>query len=154
MSHRVIQFDSKVVDFTTADAMQDDIKNELDNATAIENSSYDLHTREVNDGEDLDGNATLAIKTDHNDDTGANKFFDWIRNYVKSNSRNFDSARLRIHDCQHLESITQKEDDLHNRIVNSYPDLDQEMVDQMFTGYEFSGVDLDKGCEIGNSWEL
>lgn len=99
MSHRVVQFDSRVVDVATADNLQTEVISHLDS------SNYDLKNREVNDGENLNGEVTLGIKTNHNNDSEANSFFDWIKNFVKNNQSSFDSARIRIHDCQHLEGL-------------------------------------------------
>lgn len=99
MSHRVIQFDSIAVDESTADQLQTDIQEKLDK------EAYNLHDRNVNDGSNLQGDATLAVKTDHDKDTEANSFFDWLKSWTKTHESVFESARLRIHDCQHLEGL-------------------------------------------------
>jgi len=110
MSHRVLQFDSDVSSSSKADALQTKIKQELDTA------SYDLHERNVNDGSRIDGTATLAAKTDHDVDSEANKFFDWLWNFAQNNkasynkdgtlsSEGFTRARIQVHDCQHLEGL-------------------------------------------------
>lgn len=99
MTHRVIQFNSTVVDASTADDLQSEIQSHIDG------ESYDIHDSQINDGTNPDGDPTLAIKTDHNVDSEANAFFDWIKYLVKNNESDFESARLRIHDCQHLEGL-------------------------------------------------
>jgi len=112
MSHRVIQFDSKVSSKSKADSMQADIQNRLDN------EQYDLHSREVNDGEDLDGNATLAVKTNHNDSSEANNFYDWLWSYAQNSQVEYDSdgnvtsegftrVRIQVHDCKHLQGLNE-----------------------------------------------
>jgi len=110
MSHRVIQFDSKVSSKAEAESLQQDIKSELDAR------NLDLHTREVNDGIDLEGNATLAVKTDHNDSTEANNFYDWLWNYAQNSqvqydgegnvtTKGFTRARIQVHDCKHIQGL-------------------------------------------------
>jgi hypothetical protein len=112
MSHRVLQFDSDVSSSSKADALQTKIKQELDTAL------YDLHERNVNDGSRIDGTATLAVKTDHNVDSEANKFFDWLWNFAQNNkasynkdgtlsSEGFTRVRVQVHDCQHLEGLNE-----------------------------------------------
>lgn len=95
MAHRVVQLDSDVVDSTTADDMQTSINNHLNS------SSYDIHKRAVNDGTNIEGGATLGVHVDFAIATDANSFFGWLKNYIQTNSGNFDRARLRIHDCMH-----------------------------------------------------
>lgn len=110
MSHRVIQLDSKISSKGKADSIQQDVKDEL-NA-----QGYDIHTRTVNDGSDLEGNATLAVKTDHNNDVEANEFYDWLWNYAQNTqvtynsdgsvkSDGFEMCRIQVHDCKHLEGL-------------------------------------------------
>jgi len=110
MSHRVIQVDSKVTSNAKADSLQKDIVNELDT------QSYNLHDRQVNDGETLDGVATLAIKTDHNNSTEANGFYDYLWTWAQNNQaiynddgsvrdEGFEQFRIQIHDCKHLEGL-------------------------------------------------
>jgi len=110
MSHRVIQVDSKVSSKTKADALQQEIKRKLDS------ESYGLHNREVNDGEDLEGNATLSVKTDHNNSTEANKFYNWLWTWAQNNQATYSSDgsvdtdgltrfRIQVHDCKHLDGL-------------------------------------------------
>ena len=112
MSHRVIQVDSKVSSSSQADSFQTDVQNKLDS------KGYDLHTREVNDGEDLDGNSTLAVKTDHNNSTEANEFYNWLWNWAQTNqttyntdgsveTEGFERFRIQIHDCKHLQGLNE-----------------------------------------------
>jgi len=156
MSHRVIQVDSKVSSKNQADHLQEDIENKLDF------KGYDLHTREVNDGSDIEGNPTLAVKTDHNNDSQANEFYNWLWNWAQSNqatyntdgsvdTQGFEMLRIQVHDCKHLESKTERESDLHEKIVNSYPELTFEDVENMFLEHNFEGTDFGKSCEIGNA---
>lgn len=110
MSHRVIQADSKVSSKTKADSLKTEIKDKLGS------EDFDLHNKEVNDGEDLDGNPTLAVKTDHNNDTEANNFFDWLWMYAQDHQveyndddevdkDGFTRFRIQVHDCKHLEGL-------------------------------------------------
>jgi len=110
MSHRVIQVDSKVSSKKRADSLQQEVKRKLDS------ESYGLHNREVNDGEDLEGNATLSVKTDHNNSTEANKFYDWLWNWAQNNQATYNSDgsvssdgltrfRIQVHDCKHLDGL-------------------------------------------------
>ena len=112
MSHRIIQVDSKVSSKTRADSLKTKISDYLD----AEN--YSLHSREVNDGENLDGDATLAVKTDHNDSSEANKFYDWLYNMAQNNRVEYDSEnnkvtegftrfRIQIHDCKHIQGLNE-----------------------------------------------
>jgi len=110
MSHRVIQVDSKVSSKKRADALQQEVKRKLDS------ESYSLHNREVNDGEDLEGVATLSVKTDHNNDTEANSFYSWLWDWAQNNQASYSSDgsvdtdgltrfRIQVHDCKHLEGL-------------------------------------------------
>jgi hypothetical protein len=110
MSHRVIQVDSKVTSNAKADSLQKDIVNKLDS------HSYDLHDRQVNDGETLEGVATLAIKTNHNNSTEANSFYDYLWKWAQNNQATYNSDssvdtdgliqfRIQVHDCKHLEGL-------------------------------------------------
>jgi len=112
MSHRVIQVDSKVTSKSQADHLQQDVINKLDS------KGYDLHTREVNDGSDLEGNATLSVKTDHNNSTEANNFYDWLWNWAQTNQATFNTdgsidtegftrLRIQVHDCKHLNGLNE-----------------------------------------------
>jgi len=110
MSHRVIQVDSKVSSESQADHLQQDVKGKLDS------KGYDLHNREVNDGSNLEGTATLSVKTDHNNDSEANNFYDWLWSWAQTNqatfepdgsvdSEGFTRFRIQVHDCKHLEGL-------------------------------------------------
>jgi hypothetical protein len=110
MSHRVIQVDSKVSSKKRADSLQQEVKRKLDS------ESYGLHNREVNDGEDLEGNATLSVKTDHNNSTEANSFYSWLWDWAQNNQASYNSDdsvesdgltrfRIQVHDCKHLEGL-------------------------------------------------
>jgi hypothetical protein len=110
MSHRVIQVDSKVSSAAKADSLQKEVQTELDN------QGYDLNNHEVNDGENLEGEYTLAIKTDHNNSTEANKFYDYLYTWAQNNQAiynddgsvrddGFEQFRIQVHDCKHLEGL-------------------------------------------------
>lgn len=110
MSHTVIQMDSVVSDSSTADQLQNDIRSKLDN------KAYELHERQVNDGENLEGEATLRVKTEHDSASEANSFFDWLKSWSTTNQGEVDSEgnvsrngllrfRLNIHDCKHLQGL-------------------------------------------------
>jgi len=85
MSHSVIQVDAVVSDAATADNLQTDVKQKLDS------KGYDLHERNVNDGTNPEGEATLRVKTDHNVDTEGNNFFDWLKSWSQTNQGDVDS---------------------------------------------------------------
>jgi len=156
MSHRVIQVDSKVSNSEQADKLQTEITNKLDS------KNYSLHRRQVNDGQDLDGTATLAVKTDHDKDSEANKFYNWLWNWAQTNQATFDTDgsvatqgftrfRIQVHDCKHLETINEKENQLHKEISNVYPELNQQDISEIFANYEFDGADFGKDCQIENA---
>jgi len=158
MSHRVIQVDSKVTSSGEADSLQTSVENQLND------KNYSLHTREVNDGSDLDDVATLAVKTDHDNDSEANEFYSWLWNFAQNNQAVFNddgsvatdgflTFRIKIHDCKHLESINETEKQLHEEISNVYPELTEAEVGEMFSEYGFDGADFGKDCQIGNAIE-
>jgi len=60
MSHRVIQFQAKVSNKTETDQLKQEIENRLDN------KEFNLFERSVVDGEDMEGNPTLSVTTEHN----------------------------------------------------------------------------------------
>lgn len=112
MSHRVIQVDSKVTSTGKADSLQQEIKDELDK------QGFDLHNREVNDGTTLNGVATLSVKTDHNNSTEANNFYDWLWSWAQNNQATYntdgsvseeglESFRIQVHDCNHLDGLNE-----------------------------------------------
>jgi len=111
MSHRVIQVDSKVSSKNTAADLQQRIKKKLDS------ESFDLNNREVNDGF-VRGTATLSVKTDHNNSTEANRFYDWVWMFAQDNQASFNTDgsvssegftrfRVQVHDCKHLEGLSE-----------------------------------------------
>jgi|AKVG01.1.fsa_nt_gi hypothetical protein len=101
MAHRVVQLDSELVDSTTADSKQTDIKNQLDSG------NYEINERNVNTGSKTvsDGEIktvyTLGVVVECGLAKDGNNLFDWIKNYIQNNSSAFEQARLRIHDCKH-----------------------------------------------------
>jgi len=60
-----------------------------------------LNVSEVNDGMNEEGKPTLAVNVDFNDATQANIFNGWLKDYIQTNSADFERARIRIHDCFH-----------------------------------------------------
>jgi hypothetical protein len=113
MSHRVIQVDSKVSSASKADSLQEEVQNELDN------QGYDLNNREVNDGETLEGVATLAIKTQHNNSTEANNLYSYLWEWAQNNqviynddgsvrNEGFERFRIQVHDCKHLNGLQER----------------------------------------------
>lgn len=112
MSHRVIQADSKVTSAAKADSLQTEIENK------IADQNYDLNDKNVNDGENLDGEYTLAVTTDHNNNTEANKFYDLVWSWAQNNkaeygsdgsvkTEGFEQFRIQIHDCKHLDGYSE-----------------------------------------------
>lgn len=160
MSHRVIQVDSKVSSESQADHLQKDVQSKLDS------KGYDLHTREVNDGVDLKNQATLGIKTDHNNSTEANGFYSWLWNWAQTNQATFDTNgnietegftrfRIQVHDCKHLTLLDESE--FIDKIVDRYEDpetgesISRSEVVNLVESYEYVAPDYHEPCEIGNA---
>lgn len=110
MSHRVIQADSVVSSESKAAALKTEIKSKLDQA------SYELNNREVNDGSNLQGEVTLAVKTQHSNSTESNDFYNWLWSFGQNNqasynqdgevtSDGFERFRIQVHDCKHLAGL-------------------------------------------------
>lgn len=110
MSHTVIQMDSKVSSSTKASNLKTQIKDYL------LDQGFDLHDNQVNDGSDLEDTPTLRVKTDHNNTTEANIFFDWLEQFSQDNKAEYDKDnnveiegftrfRLTVHDCKHLAGL-------------------------------------------------
>jgi len=93
--HRVLNLTSEGTDKTKIARHKTEIRNMLDAY------STNLHTSEVNDGINEEGNPTLAVNVDFNDATKANTFNGELKTYISNNSADFINARIRIHDCFH-----------------------------------------------------
>ena len=61
----------------------------------------DLHSSQVNDGTNEDGNPTLGVGMDFNNATQGNAFHEELKQYIRDNSGDFSFARTRVHDCNH-----------------------------------------------------
>lgn len=107
MSHRVIQFQSKITSSNKASSLRNDIESKLSN------KNFDLYEKSVADGQDMEGNATLACTTKHNVTTEADSFSSWLKSWMDSNQASFNSdgsvsaegicwVRHKVHDCWHL----------------------------------------------------
>ena len=64
-------------------------------------TEYITHDAQVNDGQNEDGDPTLAVSADFRTATDANEFHDWLKQYISVRRNDFVSARTRIHDCYH-----------------------------------------------------
>jgi len=100
MSHRVIQFQTKVSSKSKTSELKQKIENRLDN------KEFNLFERSVVDGEDMDGIPTLSVTTEHNVSEEANQFSTWLKqlaedNKANSNSEGFNWLRHKVHDCWH-----------------------------------------------------
>lgn len=157
MSHRVIQFDSIISSQTEASNLKNEIKDYL------VSKGFDLHDNQVNDGENSDGEITLAVHTDHNKATEANVFFDWLKSFANNNQAEYDTGgnvvtdgfeqmRINIHDCQHLASPSEKE--FLQDIRGHYTELSQSEVETMFADYEYGALSSNHDCENGNHVEF
>ena len=91
--HRVVNMTSVGVDAAQIETMKQDIRQEL-----VENG---YHEAQVNDGENEEGDPTLAVSVDFNSATRANEFHDWLRAYITDRREQFKSVRTRVHDCYH-----------------------------------------------------
>jgi len=96
--HRVINLTSEGTDKTVIAGHKTAIRNMIDAYSA------NVHTAEVNDGTNEEGNPTLAVDADFNDATKANTFNNELRAYVQNNSTDFTKARIRVHDCFHASN--------------------------------------------------
>lgn len=107
MSHRVIQFQAKVTSESKASSLKQDIQQKMDRR------GDDLYEKSLADGQDMDGNATLACTTKHNVSTEADEFSSWLKNWMDSNQASFNQdgsvnthgitwVRHKVHDCWHL----------------------------------------------------
>lgn len=93
----------RVVNMTSIGNNADVISNHKSAISAkLDNYNQDnIHDRQINDGQNMEGKPTLGINIDFNSATDANNFHDWLRQYVTNNSSDFVSARTRVHDCFH-----------------------------------------------------
>ena len=107
MSHRVIQFQAKVTSSSKASSLKNDVESKLSN------KNYNLYERSVADGQDMDGNATLASTTKHNVTSEADEFSSWLKSWMDTNQASFNQGgtvntegitwvRHKVHDCWHL----------------------------------------------------
>jgi len=107
MSHRVIQFQAKVTSASKASSLKNDIESKLNN------KNYDLYEQSLADGQDMNGNATLACTTKHNVTTEADQFSSWLKSWMDTNQASFNQdgtvntegivwVRHKVHDCWHL----------------------------------------------------
>jgi len=91
--HRVVNMTSVGVDAAQIETMKLEIRQKL-----AEYSTYDA---QVNDGQNEEGNPTLAVSADFRTVSDANNFHDWLKVYISSRRTDFVSARTRVHDCYH-----------------------------------------------------
>ena len=91
--HRVVNMTSVGIDAALIIAYKNEIRQKL--------TEYSLHDSQVNDGQNEDGDPTLAVNTDFNTVSEANEFHDWLKQYVTEHREHFQRARTRVHDCYH-----------------------------------------------------
>ena len=96
--HRVINMTSEGTDATKIANHKTEIRNMINVYTD------NLHSSEVNDGENEQGNPTLAVNADFNNATKANTFNNELKTYIQNNSTDFTKARIRVHDCFHASN--------------------------------------------------
>jgi hypothetical protein len=93
--HRVINLQSTGYNDTTVGSHKTELK------SIVDGYSDNLHSSEVNDGHDENGNPTLAVNADFNSATAANSCHADIKTYIQNNADDFSFARTRVHDCMH-----------------------------------------------------
>lgn len=91
--HRVVNMTSVGIDPGILAGYKEEIRQKL--------SEYNTYGAQVNDGQDEDGDPTLAVNADFRTATDANQFHDWLKTYITDRREQFKSARTRVHDCYH-----------------------------------------------------
>ena len=91
--HRVVNMTSVGVDAAQIEIMKLEIRQKL--------SEYNTYDAQVNDGQNEDGDPTLAVSADFRTVSEANAFHDWLKAYLTERRDDFVSARTRVHDCYH-----------------------------------------------------
>lgn len=91
--HRVVNMTSVGINSGIIAGYKEEIRQKL-----TEYSTYDA---QVNDGQNEDGNPTLAVSADFRFASNANAFHDWLKVYITDRREQFKSARTRVHDCYH-----------------------------------------------------
>ena len=91
--HRVVNMTSVGIDPDVIESYKEEIRQKL-----TEYSTYDA---QVNDGQNEDGDSTLAVNADFRTVSDANAFHDWLKQYISDHREQFKSARTRVHDCYH-----------------------------------------------------
>lgn len=98
--HRVVNLNSYGYNVATIDGCQFEIIAKLDTYNPA-----NIHDRQVNDGQNEEGNPTLGVSVDFNNATDANDFHDWLKQYITDRSADFSQARTRVHDCYHAADL-------------------------------------------------
>ncbi len=96
--HRVVNMNSVGIDADTINNYKAEIIDELD--TYNKPQIYDM---QINTGQNMEGNPTLAVNVDFNVATDGNDFFFFLKQFILDRKVDFIRARLRIHDCYHAE---------------------------------------------------
>ena len=91
--HRVVNMTSVGVDAAQIEVYKEEIRQKL--------TEYNLSDSQVNDGQNEDGDPTLAVNIDFNVASEANAFHGWLKQYVTDRREQFKSVRTRVHDCYH-----------------------------------------------------
>ena len=91
--HRVVNMTSVGVDAAQIETMKLEIRQKL--------TEYNIYDAQVNDGQNEEGDPTLAVNADFNLASEANDFHDWLKAYITDRREQFKSARTRVHDCYH-----------------------------------------------------
>lgn len=81
------------VDPIVIEIYKEDIRQKLE--------EYDIYDARANDGQNEEGNPTLAVSADFRTVSDANEFHDWLKTFLSSRREDFVSARTRVHDCYH-----------------------------------------------------
>ena len=91
--HRVVNMTSVGVDAAQIETMKLEIRQKL--------TEYNVYDAQVNDGQNEEGDPTLAVNADFNLASEANDLHDWLKAYITDRREQFKSARTRVHDCYH-----------------------------------------------------
>jgi hypothetical protein len=91
--HRVVNMTSVGVDPAGIEGYKEEIRQKL--------TEYNTYDAQVNDGQNEEGNPTLAVNADFRTVSDANAFHDWLKQYVSDRRDDFVSVRTRVHDCYH-----------------------------------------------------
>lgn len=91
--HRVVNMTSVGIDAALIATYKNEIRQKL--------TEYSLYDSQVNDGQNDEGEPTLAVSVDFRTVSDANAFHDWLKVFISDRRNDFRSVRTRVHDCYH-----------------------------------------------------